>query len=283
VQAEFRGLAPGERERVVAAQGDKIRIEESSWVSLYLIVFNATKPPFNDERVRRALSLALDRWGSSQAISRITIIKSVGGLLRPGSEYAASESELLELPGFSRDIAKSRAEAKRLLAEAGVPNLSFKLSNRTIQHPYSIIGTWAIDQWRQIGVQVEHQTLETAAWQAALNSATFDAIIDFSGEPMDEPGLLFAKYLSYDLSPNNSSHATDRTLDQLYEQQKRTLDPVERRGLIRAFEKRELEEAYMIPTLWAHRVVATSASLHGWGMTPTHFLDQSLAGVWLSK
>jgi peptide/nickel transport system substrate-binding protein len=283
VQAEFRGLAPAERDRVVAAQGDRIRIQESDWVSMYMVVFNATKPPFNDARVRRALSLAIDRWGGSPALSRITIIKSVGGLLRPGSEFAASAEELAQLPGFGRDIGKSREEAKRLLAEAGVKDLSFKLSNRTIQHPYVVVGTYLIDQWRQIGVNVEHVTLETGPWQQALNTASFDAIIDFSGEPMDEPGLILAKYLSYDLSPNNTSHAIDRTLDDLYDRQRRAQDAAERRRVIRDFEKWALTEAYMAPTLWAQRIVAHAANLRGWPMTPSHFLDQSLADVWFAK
>jgi peptide/nickel transport system substrate-binding protein len=283
VQAEFRGLAPAERDRVVAARGDKMRIEESDWVSMYMVVFNTERPPFNDVRVRRALSLAIDRWSASAALSRVTILKSVGGVLRPGSEFAASASELLELPGFSRDMTQSRAEAKRLLAEAGVPTLSFKLTNRTIQHPYVIVGIYLIDQWRQIGVTVEHPQLETASWQQALNSGSFDAIIDFTGEPMDEPGPILGKYVSYSLSPNNSSRSSDPVLDALYDKQRRAADPAERRRIIRAFERRALEEAYMVPTLWAYRIVATASELRGWHMTPTHFIDQSLAGVWLAK
>jgi hypothetical protein len=41
------------------------------------------------------------------------------------------EAELVTLPGFLHDIAASRAEARRLLAEAGVPNLSSLPSRRS--------------------------------------------------------------------------------------------------------------------------------------------------------
>src|SRR5436189_166496 len=83
----------------------------------------------DDVRVRRALLMAIDRWGGSQGLSRISTLRSVGGVIRPGSPMATPEAELVQLPGFSKDIKKSREEAKKLLAEAGVPNLKLQLWN----------------------------------------------------------------------------------------------------------------------------------------------------------
>jgi peptide/nickel transport system substrate-binding protein len=76
--------------------------------------------PFNDVRVRKALSLALDRWEASETLSKIAIIKPVGGVMRPGSEFAPTEAELTGLVGYSKDIKGARKEARRLLKEAGV-------------------------------------------------------------------------------------------------------------------------------------------------------------------
>ena len=163
VLAEFRGISPAERDRLVQAMGDKIRIEELSWTLNLLVVFNVEKKPFDDVRVRKALLMAIDRWGGSQGLSRISTLRSVGGVIRPGSPMATPEAELVKLPGFSKDIKKSREEAKKLLAEAGVPNLKFVLWNRNLAMPYTPAGIFLVDQWRQIGVEVEHKQSDTGA------------------------------------------------------------------------------------------------------------------------
>ena len=63
-----------------------------------------------------------------------------------------------------------------------------------------------------------------------------------------------------DVSPINYSRYVDRTFDELYQKQGRAADREERRGYIREFERRLLdEEAHYIYTLQWHRIVVHSA------------------------
>jgi peptide/nickel transport system substrate-binding protein len=283
VLAEFRGISPAERDRLVATMGDKIRIEESSWTLALLIAFNVEKKPFDDVRVRRALLLAVDRWGGSVGLSRISTLRSVGGVVRPGSPFATPEAELVKLPGFSKDINKSRAEAKKLLEEAGVPNLKFTLWNRNLAMPYTPAGIFLVDQWRQIGVEVEHKQSDTAPYLATMNAGNHDVAIDFTNLFMDDTSLGLAKFLSITRAPENRSRSKDAELDKLYDDHLRERDVEKRKLLIRAFEKRLFEQAYQQQLLWWHRIVPTHKVVMGWKMSPSHNLGQDLAEVWLNQ
>src|SRR5262245_27616466 len=122
---EFRGLPPKSRDDFVAALGKEITVQESTWNCVPLVTPNAEKKPFDDARVRRALSLAVDRWGGAEALSKIAVVKPVGGIVFPGHPLAASKEELSQIAGYWPDIKKSREEAKRLLKEAGAEGLKF--------------------------------------------------------------------------------------------------------------------------------------------------------------
>ena len=283
VLAEFRGHSPSDRDKLVRAVGDKVNVNESPWICALVVTHNTEKKPFDDARVRRALSLAVDRWGGAEALSKIALVRSVGGILRPGSELAATEAELTSYPGFSRDINKSPAEAKRLLKEAGVPNLKFKFTNRNVPMPYTPVGVFLIDQWRQIGVTVEHEQLETKLYQAALRGGNYEVGLDFNCDFMDEPNLQLQKYLSSDKSTIDYSRSKDRTLDGLFDKQVGATSTAERRKILREFEKHAMEEAYSVPTIWWHRIIVTWKQLKGWYMSPSHYLNQDLTDVWLDQ
>ena len=281
---QFRGFAPSERDSLVQALGPRIAVQESPWNCVILVALNHDKKPFDDKRVRKALSLALDRYQGAQALSKIAIVKEPAGVQVPGMPFATPPAELEKLAGYSHDINKSRAEARRLLKEAGVPEgFSFTYKNRGVPMPYEPLGVWLIDQWRQVGLTVKQEVIEAAKYYAELRGGNFEVAADFHCSYIVEPDLALFKFQSADVSHVNYSRYTDRTLDELYQRQSRATDREERRRAIREFEKRLLDdEVHYIFTFQWHRIVPHNARLRGWTITPSHFLNNQLDTVWLA-
>jgi peptide/nickel transport system substrate-binding protein len=144
-------------------------------------------------------------------------------------------------------------------------------------------GDYVAAAWRAIGLDVQQAKLSLNDWTAALASGNFDAAIDFTGDYFDDPTLQLTKYVSRDLSPANYSSSTDRYLDALYIGQAVTPDPRRRAAIVREFERHALTQAYTVPLLWYNRIVPTAANVKGWNMTPSQYIGQDLADVWLDR
>jgi peptide/nickel transport system substrate-binding protein len=282
---QFRGVTPPERDSIVSSLGSRVVVQESPWDCVLLVAANHEKKPWDDKRARRALTLALDRHQASQALSRIALVKLVSGVQVPGTPYATPPAELEKLAGYGRDIEKSRAEARRLLREAGVPDgYTFTFKNRGLPMPYEPVGIWLVDQWKRIGLNARHEFLEATKWNNDLRAGEFEVSMDTQCGYAVEPDLDLAKFQSRGVSHNNYARYVDPVMDDLYVRQSRASDPEERRRLVRDFERRLLdEEAHALYTLQYHRIVPHSAKLRGWTITPSHFLNQQLDGVWLAE
>jgi len=281
--AEFRGRTPAERDQLLATMKDQVTVKEGPWITNILLTFNTAHKPFDDVRVRQALTLAIDRWGGSASLGKVTLIKGVGGVFRPGSPFALPDSELEKIPGFWRDINKSREEAKRLLKEAGASNLKVKLLNRTVAQPFTPAGIYAIDQWRRIGVETEHVQLETKLWYDGMANGTFDVAVQNVSDFVDDPNAQFNTLLSKNVSSIAYSQHTDSKIDEMYEQQTRTMDPVARLKIVHDLERYALTQAYNVPLLWYQRIVVNNKKVKGWDLPPSHFGGQTLVDVWLDQ
>jgi peptide/nickel transport system substrate-binding protein len=282
---QFRGFSPAQRDELVSALGDKITVQESPWNCGLVVAINHDKEPFHDPGVRRALSLALDRYQAASALSRRAIVREVTGVQVPGSLFATPPAELMKLAGYSRDIRESRSEARRLLAKAGVPDgFAFVLKNRDVPMPYEHIGRWLADEWRQIGLKVRHEIQSSGQYFKDLRAGNFELSTDFQCGYVVDPDLDLYKFQSRGRSDANYGGYTDPVLDDLYVRQSRTVDPAQRRRYIRAFERRLLDEqAHYISTLQWHRIVPHRSSVRGWTITPSHYLNNQLDTVWLAE
>ena len=280
---EFRDLPNSEVEAIKKQLGDKIVVQSTPFVIQFGIAINNTVKPFTDVRVRKALTLGIDRYTGGKVLYQLTGLRDVGAHTRPGTEWAIPQAELEKFPGFWRDADKSRAEAKRLLAEAGYPN-GFKvvLKNRNIKLPYQDWAVYVIQEWRKIGIEAEHRPLETATWYAdGRDQGNFELMIYPAGAFIDDPDQLLYQYITG--SSQNWGRFSNPAIDDLYSRQARALDPAERRKLVIELQKIILENAYHMPGLWWSRNVVHWAKVKNWVAPPSHFTNQKLQDVWLAE
>jgi peptide/nickel transport system substrate-binding protein len=288
---QFRGFTPPERDTLVQVLGAKVTVQESPWNCQAILAFNHEKPPFGDRRVRRALTLAIDRWEGSRVLSRIAIVKEVAGLMVPGSPWATPPAELQKLAGYGRDIAAARAEARRLLKEAGVADgFAFTLTATGVRQPFEPIAIWLIDQWRAIGLNVTQDVPERARYYEKLRGGGYEVTFDPKCGYIVDPDLDLQKFQSGPTTadPAGISHANyarykDPVLDELYVKQSRARSVEERKRYLREFERRLFdEEAHYATTLQWHRIVPHSSRVRGFTLTPSHYLNHQLDTVWLA-
>jgi peptide/nickel transport system substrate-binding protein len=280
---EFRGFPPKVRDDLVKALGNDITVQESDWNCVLLFTPNHKVKPFDDARVRRALTLAVDRWGGSQYLSKIAIVKTVGGVVFPNHPLAATKDELMQLAGYGADLKANREEAKRLLKEAGAEGLSFELHNRGVDQPYKVVGTWLIDQWKQVGLNVTQRVQPTGPFYDTLRKKKdFQVSMDFNCQSVINPLADVSKFLGS--AGNNYGDYEDPILEDLFTKMNQEGDPAKVRTMMRQYEKRALDEqAHIGITLWWYKINPHRSYVKGWKIAPSHYLNQALDNIWLDQ
>ncbi|HJM88252.1 MAG TPA: ABC transporter substrate-binding protein [Dehalococcoidia bacterium] len=136
---------------------------------------------FQDPRVRRALSMAIDRAALAERFSG-----EISGPVGPAHEAdALPASELAAHPLYQHDVAESR----RLLSAAGAIGLSFRLHTPTDDRARALADV-LLDQFAGAGLSPRLLVEEPAAWSQSFEAGDFEAsIFDLTGLTTPDVGL----------------------------------------------------------------------------------------------
>ena len=216
-------------------------------------------------------------------MSKIAIIKTVGSIVFPGSPLAATKEELQQLIGYWPDIEKSRAEARRLLKEAGQENLTFEMLNRNVDQPYKIVGTWLVDEWSKVGIKATQKVVPTGPWFDGMRSGDFDVALEANCQNVVNPIADVGRWLPNEVYRENYGYFSDPQMVDIYNRMLKETDMAKARVLMRQFEKRINDEAHQLAVTYWYRVVPMRSYVKGWKISPSHYLNQDLANIWLDK
>jgi len=209
-----------------------------------IIYFRTDQPPFNDVRVRRAVSLAIDRKGWSDAVLEGE------GCIDAGPVPCALAD--WKLPAAKMDPAKAKylvgydpAEAKRLLAEAGYPN-GFTAS---MAHWPGYVPPWrtyydlVADNLGKVGITVEFKPEEYGKYISTTYLGKFEKMAVGPQAPGNEiDDWLFSAY--YPEQPHNRSHVADAELNKMLVAQRSELDPKKRLAIVHDIQRYLADKAY---------------------------------------
>ena len=207
------------------------------------IIMNVKKAPFDNPKVRLAVSYAIDRRGLIQASHQGGAILGAAMLPRPFGIWGVSDKDLLTLPGYGK-ADEMKARAKKLLAEAGItPDkpLKVEMGTRAIAI-YIDMASYVINELKQVGIDATLKQVETAQWHAMATRGDYQIGANLTGLGTDDPDANF--YENYACgSPRNYSQYCNEEVMKMFDRQSQELDPKKRLDQVIAIQKRLEQDA----------------------------------------
>jgi oligopeptide transport system substrate-binding protein len=228
-------------------------VRQEPYLGTVLYRFNTTRKPLDDKRVRRALSLAIDRKMICENVFRG--YTQAYGMTPPMGDYDPP-----------RGVSYDPAEAKRLLAEAGFPDgkgfprLKLLIASKETA---ATLATAVQAMWKEnLGVEVEIENKEWTAYLIATQSLEYDIVFGgWIGDYIDP--LTFLEMWAPNNGNNNTGWKSEPFLAKL-EESFLLADPAARYKLLREAETILLEDSPIAPVAWWAKNYLISPDVKGW-------------------
>ena len=249
------------------------------------VLVNRTAAPFDNAELRRAMALTLDRKSFIDILGQGE--GEIGGALMPPPEgvWGMPTERLQTLPGYFGDVQKNREEARAIMAKLGYgpdKRLPVKISTRNLavyRDPAAIL----IDQLKEIYIDGELETIETANWVPKLMRKDYKVGLNVLGTAVDDPDVYF--YQNYVCnSARNYMGYCDKEFDKMVDQQSMEADPEKRRKLVWDIDYK-LQQDLARPVIY-HLRAATCWQPQVKGltmMTNSQYNGWRFEDVWLEK
>ena len=156
--------------------------------------------------------------------------------------------------------------------------------NRDVDQPFKYVGTFVVDEWSKIGLKVTQRVVPTGPWFEGMRTGNFDVTMEANCQSVVNPLLDVGKYLPHTVFTENYGNYEDQKEIEIYDRMLHETDPAKQRRLMREFEKHVLDvEAHELPLTFWYRIVPHRSYVKGWKISPSHFLNQDLATIWLDQ
>ncbi|MDO8532237.1 MAG: ABC transporter substrate-binding protein, partial [Dehalococcoidia bacterium] len=254
----FTTLTPGEMESLKATTPAMQFFSSPSPLGPAFSM-NTRRPPFDDVRVRKAVSLALDRQAAIKILAEGQ--GAIGKLIFFG-DWGVPADEIKTWPGFRpKDTPGGQedvATAKKLMIDAGYPDgFDLEILSRTNRITQTS-ATFMTEQLRTLNIRARLRVLEDASFFDSAQRGQFQAVVYTPVYSTPDPGVIVSNYLTPGGSLNYS-HDKDDRLKQLNDAQLGTVREDERRRLIREAEEYATKDLVgLMPMVWPYTFIAVA-------------------------
>lgn len=219
--------------RDIKSQAPQIQCKLSPSSNQGQLLINRNVAPFDDERIRRAGMLSLDRKAFVDIISEGA--NAIGGAMLPPPEgnWGLSEDQLADVPGYGGDIEKNREEGRKIMSALGYgPDkpLRVKVSTRNIalyRDPAVIL----IDHLKHVFIEGELEPVETSLWLTKVIRKDFSIAMNVSGFSIDDPDTMFYERYSCGAELNYGDYC-NKDMEKKFDEQSSMIDQVARKKLV---------------------------------------------------
>src|SRR5215510_13889435 len=247
------------------------------------IYMRTDQPPFNDVRVRRAISLAVDRKAWNEALL------AGEGCIDAGPIPCALKEWKLDAAKIDPARAKyltgyDPAEAKRLLGEAGFGR---GFTTPMLYWPGYVV-PWrsyydlAAESLGKVGITVEMKPEEYGKYISTTYLGKFEKMAMGPSTPFTEvDDFLFGRF--YPELPSNQSHVADAELTKMLLAQRREIDPKKRKQIVDDIQRYLADKAYYIYVPQWPQYVAHPPYVKGFQHHDGYGLGMRLLYTWLDR
>ncbi|MBT2763891.1 glutathione ABC transporter substrate-binding protein [Paenibacillus sp. ISL-20] len=232
-------VSPSSISRIESTDGMSLNRQAS--LSLSYIGFNNDKKPFNDVRVRQALSMAINKDEIISGIYEGTGIPAVGPLAPDVNGYDATV----------KPIEHNIDKAKELLKEAGYEG-GFSTTIWTNDNPERIkVAEYVQSKLKELNVEVKIEVVEWGAYLAQTAEGKHDMfILGWSTVTADADYGMYELFHSKNVGePGNRTFTKDPELDKLLDAGRKENDPEQRKLIYKQAQEMLVELA---PMLYIH-------------------------------
>ncbi len=224
-------------------------------IGTYYLSLNLERDAFKDARVRKALSLAIDRDYVANTLMQGTY-SPADNFMGPGwidmdgkqfKDNANGGQSYIDVNNYEADL----EEAKQLLADAGYPDGEGfpSISYTTNDAGYhKVVAEYLQQAWAQLGIDLQVDIVEWASFTPMRRNGDFDiARNGWVGDYSDPSNML---ELFYSTNGNNDGKFSNADFDAAIDLSRTTLDSAERSKALHDAEDILMEETGCIPVAY---------------------------------